>query len=457
MKISGNLLKIGKGTGRTYSYKCFMNRKTAAESGLEEGDALLLEFNDIVFPTVFHKHKTKTSFTYAFTVPRNVGDIIGKKETRFELTKIARRTRKILMPNQQIDLLVNIKNKTKQGQPIYIFDLGEKIYIWIYSRGSKGFALNRFIPLESKPDFDFFELMGAFHCEGKKSRKQGKRNLDSMIFGNGDPEQILWFADSLEKFGFSRKDFGVQILHNAAQDKASLRTFWLSYGFSEDKLKFYENKTVKSERGICLLAITGTVIGELFYELLEIAKRLAPKNRQYALRFFRGLSRGDIGISRRKNSMGNISYTTENGENALLFRKICNRIGVKCGKEFFIPGVKGFWNVIIFGYENYKKLLMDNAITHAKRKRKLLKLFFGMKNNRSDEYLAAVRDGNRTSGQIADALGISIVSSRAFLQKLRGGKYLKKKGKGNAFIYALAEKGAVRLKEREKMLEQIVD
>ncbi|HIH30934.1 TPA: hypothetical protein HA243_06060 [Candidatus Micrarchaeota archaeon] len=456
MKISGSLLKMGKGPAKSYSYKCFVHREAAKEFGFEEDDALLLKFKNTLFPTVFHKHKARSSFTYAFTIPRSIGDVINKKKSDFELIKVAKRVRKISSPKQQIDLLTNIKNRTKQGQPFYVFDLGEKVYIWVYSRGSKGFILNRFIPIKPQPNFDFFELMGAFHCEGKKSRKHGK-NLDSMIFSNGDPEQILWFAESLKRFGFSKKDFSVKILHNETQNQELLKEFWSSHDFSEDKINFYENNSVKSEKGICLLTINGVAIGELFYELLKIAKRLATSNKHHALSFFRGLSRGDICVSKRGGSVANISYTTENQENAIFFRKICKKIGVECGRERFIPGIKGFWNVNIFGHENYKKLLASNAITHAKRKEKLLKLFFGMRNTRPAEYLAVVKGGNLTSQQIADVLGISVIGSRAFLQKLRTGGYLKKRKRSNAFIYALTDKGVRKLEEYEQIKQQMVE
>jgi predicted transcriptional regulator len=350
---------------------------------------------------------------------------------------------------------MNIRDRTRRNQPFYAFDLGEKVYVWIYSRGSKGFALNRYVPLESKARFDFFELMGAFHCEGKKARKKGEKNLDSMIFGNGDPEQILWFAESLEQFGFSKKDFRLQILHNKTQDVELLRDFWLSRGFFQDKVNLYENETVKSEKGVCLLAISGVVIGELFHELLEIAKRLAVRNKQNALRFFRGLSRGDIGISASRGKIGSISYTTENHENAVFFRNICRKIDIESSKEFFTPGVKGFWSVNITGYNNFKKLLLNGAIAHSKRKRKLLRLFFGMRNSRLDEYLKTVKDGKLTSRKIADALSISIVSSRAFLQKLRREGYVKKKNIGQAFRYSLTVNGVKRLVEFERIKKEM--
>ncbi len=454
MRIEGNLLRMSKGMGKAYSYKCFVSRETAEGLRLEEHDALLLKGDGVLFPTVFHKHRTSKNFTYAFTIPREIGDGLGKKRVGFEVAGVAKRKRGITSVKGKIDLLHNISNKTQQGQPFYMFDLGSKVYAWIYSRGSKGFLLNKFIPLREQGGFDFFELMGAFHCEGKKYRKGGKRNIDSMTFGNGNPEQITWFAESMKEFGFSKRDFRLQILHNERQDKKELHGFWASRGFTHGRISLYENKTVRVEKGMCLLIVGGATAGELFHEMLKLAKKLLLRKKEYSLRFFRGLSRGDIGISKNGDRMGSINYTTENQESATLFKRICAKVGVETHEEFFTPCVNGYWTVGISGSRNYRKLLALGAITHSERKRKLLKLFLGMRNNRFAEYLTVIGAGASTSGKVAEALGVSIISSRAYLKKLRSKGYLSGKLKGNKIAHSLTRKGERELAEYEELKKQ---
>ncbi len=440
MEAAGNLLRISKGKGKSHSYKCFISRDTAEKLKLKEKDGLLLNTGNLTFPTVFHKHKTAKSFTYAFTVPRNIGDMQKTKVLRFEITRVAKRERIVSKPKKGIDLLRNIANKTMQGQPFYLFDLGEKTYAWVFSRGSKGFLLNRFIPFKLDKNFDFFEVMGAFHCEGKKARKTGKRNLDSITFSNGDPAQILWFAKSLEGFGFTKNEFRLQILHNEKQKVDVLRRYW-GLNFPKERIRFYLNNTVKSEKGICILSVIGTTAGELFYELLKIAERMAATKDDYAVSFFRGLSRGDLGVSRSGGLIGGVNFTSEKREGTELFKRVCEKIGVSTGGEYFQKGIKGFWTVQVFGIENYRMLLKKRAIAHSKRKEKLVNLFLKMKGNRFCEYLKAVNGGAMTSRQVSKACSVSIISSRAFLQKLRENKYLKGKLRNNTLVHTLTEKG----------------
>lgn len=444
-EINGTLIRYSKGNHHLFCFKCLVSREIVQDLNLKVGDGLLLKYNELVFPTVLSKQSSEKSFTYAFTVPRKIGKVINSKCPKFILVSSSTNHRKISFPIERIDLFSNISNKTRHEHPIYIFDLGDKVYVWVFSRGSKGFLLNRFIPLEKSHEFDFLELMGALFCEGKRWRKKGKRNLDSMIFSNADPEQIIWFANSLNIFGFSLKDIKLQILHNPSNDPIAILNFWISKGFSKGNIKLYVNNTVKSQTGVCLLILQGVTLGELFYELLRIATKLALKSKDNACRFFRGLSRGDIGIisTNRWNShnLACVNYTSGYLEDVKLFITICKQLNIQTDSIRFHTGKNGYWSVDIHGYKNFKTILELNLITHSIRKKKMIKLFLNCQKSAFFKYLEALSLGFNTSKSISEHISMAQVTVQTFLRNLRHLGYIKKFGFEDKPQYKLTKKG----------------
>jgi len=215
--------------------------------------------------------------------------------------------------------------------------------------------------------------MGFLFSEGYKYRKNGNYNLDALSFSNEDINQIDWTLKTFEQlFLIKKSEWKVKIFHSQAKQKEkNLLRFWSQFGFLQENIKVYQSDKISSPYGACEPYINSIVLGEIFYELIKYAKNMALKNKRHSISFFRGLSRGDMGVSSAKRLQ--IAFTNKMKSDILFFRRLCKMIEIPTGKPYFCEK-KDYWSsCIIGGYLSFKKISKFNGIAHDERRERLFK------------------------------------------------------------------------------------
>ena len=373
-KISfiARIYKINKGNNK-YSYFATIRKKEIQKLSLKEKDAILLELNNQLFPTVTRKlNTTKNRFMLGFTIPQNIGKNLSNK-TNYSFCFLDRNSNeKGINSKLYLNLQKIVPSKTIRGYPFYQFDLNKGLMFWIYSVRTKHYVLPKSIPID-KNNYNLFEFAGAFFCEGFKARKQNKHR-DRFSFSNADPEKIEWFIEVSERLlNISKKEWNVQILFSNSAKNENLIKFWSNVGLSGDKIKLIENKTVLAKEGVCILNIYNSTLAETIHHLMEHLEKESLKSKENALHFFRGLSRGYWGVSRKERS---IKFSTENEKNVLFFKKLCGILEIPTRKIYHNrKGIKGYWRAnIAISSDILIKLIKLNAVTHGKRKEALYRM-----------------------------------------------------------------------------------
>ncbi len=438
-EISAKLYKINKGSKNQPCYKAITKREVCERQNLDLGDGLLLEINGNIFPTVLTKvGNSKGSFSYAFTIPTDTGKKLPRKEITLKLLQICKPLEQKLR-KEKSSIILPIFRKTSLGSPTYAFDLNKKeILLWTYSRGCKPFKLPKCIPLE-KDKFDLLEIAGAFFCEGLRAKKKG-HNLDRLSFSNAEPEQIAWFIRAMQSlFKIKFETWQCQILFPDISINSidKLKSFWQKIGLDKNKIKVYKNETVKAEHGVCIISISNSTLAEMFYQIFEFCKTLALQNKKYALSFFRGVSRGDIGISEKSKS---IFFSTQERDDVEFFQKICNLLNLSVSEPYYSSHC---WNLAIYRYESFKYLLLNNAIAHTKRRKALCQRLIKSKKSLLFKYLRAIFEGENTSFLLSKKLNLSQVTTVHYLRKFRINNYIRSARSYNnaAYLYSLTSKG----------------
>jgi predicted transcriptional regulator len=437
MSFAAHVVPVSKGRESSLCFKAILKRDAAASMALEAGDAVLLSVDDNTFPTVITRQYNKSGhFSYAFTVPRSIGVKLSSA-AKFEL--VCKPCLDHTAPKTGIST-ASVK-KTSSGHTIFHFNTPEGTLSWIYSRGCKPVLLPRTVCFR-KNGFSLFELAGAFFCEGLRARKEN-HNLDRLSFSNADKEQVAWFLEACEVlFGLPTSAWKCQVLH--PEPNARLIDVWSDAGVNKENITLYRNQTVRTSSGVCIIYISNSTLAEVFYQIYERCLKLAPNDPRTALEFFRGVSRGDIGISKR-----HITFSTELKEDVELVAKICRALEVTVSKPYFGSGC---WNVVITGYQSFKKLLELHAIAHSKRLRQLKERLTKSKKSFVYEYLKSVSEGIVTSRALATSLRLSQVTTTAYLRKWEKEGYLARKQRhGNAFEYKLTREGRRMLVEFERL------
>ncbi len=372
VNFRARVYKVNKGKNFQHSYFATIKREEINKLVMNEKDAVLLEISNQFFPTRLRKLKTtKNRFMLGFTVPFNVGKSLSlKKDLKFKLLSKSKILRDTTTIQGNINLENTLPSKTIRNHNFHIFDIKDDLLIWIYSKGNKLCMLPKSIPI-NKNNYNIYEFAGAFFCEGFKSRKENKHR-DRFSFSNADPEQIEFFLKASENLlNISKKEWNVQILHPDPEE--SLIKFWSKLSLTKDKIRLIRNKTVKSQYGVCILSIYSSALAESFHHIMGYLEKESLKYKEKALHFFRGLSRGDIGVSWKD---GSIKFSTESKENALFFRKLCNILEIPTNKIYHNKkGITGYWGSnISISKDTLKKIIMLDAISHSKRKKSLLKI-----------------------------------------------------------------------------------
>lgn len=139
-----------------------------------------------------------------------------------------------------------------------------------------------------------------------------------------------------------------------------------------------------------------------------------------------------------------MTISTESEENALLFKKICDKIGLTTSRQYFQES-KGFWGVYVKGKFVIKKILKEGLITHSKRRKTLIEVFKRHRSNSHIKYLSEVSKGHNTTRTSSEALRCSIITARTYLAKLKKEGYLtseiNNKSPHKQLIYSLTKEG----------------
>ncbi len=441
MSIPATVYKASKGKGSA-SYLATSKREYLEEY---DGKAVFLETpRRERFPAVVRKLRNgRGSFTYCFNIPDRIAQEYENKQT-VEFNIVC----------ESEEGLLGLPPQTIREYPLYTFKVGEEVLCWIYTKGCKPYALPNTIPLE-KGGYSLFELYGAFLCEGFKARKKTKHR-DRLSFANAEISEIKWFIEACEALlGIRKAEWGAQILFPKSDEEtvSGLRLWWVGAGLKPKNIRVCENRTVAAENGVCLLLIYNSTLAEVFHHIMEQAEEKMFDKEEYCWEFFRGLSRGDLGVTMKPNGIVKaITFTTENEENMRLFQAVCERIGLTTNTPYFVPGKKGKWEAQIMGYENFKRVIRNNGVVHEKRKQRLTSGFLKANKSTIHKYLKAVGEGAATTPKARDALGISIVTATATFAKYCSQGYLAKAGKnGKAVIHELTPKGQKALEFYENL------
>jgi hypothetical protein len=441
MNLTARLYKVNKGKNVQHAHFATMRRDEVNKFKIKEGDALIFEINEYSFPTMIRKLKTRRrDFMLGFTVPHKIGEKLKpKKDYNFTFIKRGEPQRIYSEEKNSVNLPSLIPHKSIRGNNIFLFDDGNQFLVWIYSKGNKIARLPKKIPLtESK--YDLLELAGVFFCEGFKSRKPTKHR-DRFSFSNAEKSEIVWFLSAVESLLHIRKsEWNAQILY-PVKGSSTIQRYWSSIGISEQKISVIYNPKTNMKSGVCILNIYNSSLAESLYYIFKKCRELALQSKKYAMSFFRGLSRGDMGIG--ENFKGTITFTTESKENALFVMKLCSVMGVKTTGPFIDKRGqgKGCWNIYIHRYENFEMLIKNNCIVHKKRKKNMYHYFINARGSTSFQYLHAISKGHNTYRKLLDHMDIGdSTAGTALLRYLQEGYLTRTRGQ-SCYEYQLSEKG----------------
>ena len=304
----------------------------------------------------------------------------------------------------------------------------------------------KYIPL-TKDGYDLLELFGGYFCEGFKARKI-RNHLDRLSYSSSEVDQIEWFINSMNIFfGIRKSEWDVQILlRNYNKEIHSyIVNYWADSGLEKEKIKIINNNLVNGKFGVCLVNIYNSTLAETMYEVFMHCKSKALKNKKYSLSFFRGLSRGDMGVSitHKKNLL---TFTTEKEENITFFTRICGNLGIRTGKSIRDNrGKNGCWKISIHNFNSFLIVAKLKAITHDRRKYYFYTKFLGCKGSTPFKYLKAISQGFNTKRKVSEHLGLSIITIGMTLSNYSKMNLLIKTvrnfGGGYQTYYSLSKKG----------------
>jgi predicted transcriptional regulator len=442
MKFEARVYRVNKGGTSRAAYFVTIKKEIVTDLSFKEGDAVLLKSQNDIFPAVIRKlSSSDKKFMLGFTIPYGLGEkISGDNPFEFISKSLSREKSN---DEESLSLLWLIPERSINHSPIFLFNHNGKILVWIYSKGNKFTLLPRKIPL-SFDKYDLLELAGAFFCDGFKSRKKNQHR-DRFSFSNADLPQIKWFVEACEQLLDIKKiEWNVQILYSK-EDIERIVYYWSSFGLSKDKIKAIKNPTTNDHYGVCILNIYNSSLAESFYYIAEDCQRRSLLNKKDAICFFRGISRGDLGIGKTREKT--ISFTTESKENATFFKQLCEVIGITTSMPSFDKrGKKGCWNVSIFRHENFRNLVELGCVTHHQRREELSRKFFTSKKNRYLDYLKAVSKGYNTPRKLISHLNIDESTAGTYLLKFCEQGLLTRKKEVHHYVYELSENGRGEMK-----------
>ena len=278
-------------------------------------------------------------------------------------------------------------------------------------------------------------------------------------FSNVDLKQIKWFVGATEKLlGIQKSEWFVQVLYPKDDLKSlkNVKSYWSSFGLSKEKIKIVKNIKTNEKCGVCILNIYNSSLAESFYYIAEECQELALQSKNNAIRFFRGLSRGDLGIG--KTSHQTISFSTESEENAFFFKELCYKIDISTSQPLYDErGKKGYWNVYISHYDNFKRLIKFGCVTHYSRKKNLYNKFLNAKKNHHFNYLCAINSGHNTYRKLIFHMKIAeSTSSGALIKYLRRG-LITRKHDSSCYTYELSEAGKEELESLQRLNEWLAE
>ena len=192
-----------------------------------------------MFPTLIRKLYTiKNRFMYGFSIPQNIGkNLATKSDINFEFLSTNLTSRVKINNKNTLSLTKILPKRTIRNKSLYIFDLYDKLLVWIYSTGNKPYVLPKFISL-NKNNYDLLELFGGYFCEGFKARKMN-RHMDRLSYSSFERDQIDWFVNSMKNlFEIKKSEWNAQILSSNKNSELNntLKDYWSHIGLLKEKI-----------------------------------------------------------------------------------------------------------------------------------------------------------------------------------------------------------------------------
>ncbi len=423
--------RIPKGTMSCDSYFAILEK---SNKDVTSSEAILVKYGKEIFPTVIRNYGSSRNLS-GFTVPKRIGRGLENKEIKFNLFRKNASTIKS-GKRGYINLGKILPDKTIRNFPLYKFDLNRsQLLFWIYARGNKPIILPKYISPENIPSL--LEIFGAFVCEGLKARKKNN-HIDRLSFSNAEIEQIKWFIETIESvLKINKNEWKLQILFQGDFNKFNvIKNYWSGIGVPKQNITIVKNSKISAKYGVCIANIYNSTLAEVFSSIMEYCNTISLNSQDYAIRVFRGFSRGDLGVSSRT-----VSFDSEKKEDVSLFKNICEKLDIETSSLRFNPCKKGWWTCYITGRKNFEKILRFDGIKHYNRRKKLIKILLRNKSFSSYKYLEAVANHANTTQKSSHLLKRSIITTRFFLSKLKKEGYLKSSIQRNQNIYHLTAKG----------------
>lgn len=145
MKFLAKVYCVGKGNKSQDAYFATMIQEEYEKLGVKARDALLVNLTNKTFPVVIRTHSTMLGFT----IPYRIGVHLPlKRNIEFKVSERALELNKQTNEKNKISLSNIIPSKTIRDHPIHLFDMNEKLLIWIHSRGNRPHILPKQISIE---------------------------------------------------------------------------------------------------------------------------------------------------------------------------------------------------------------------------------------------------------------------------------------------------------------------
>jgi len=346
------------------------------------GDLLILKYQNHCFVKpvredfhialpykLFINYKNKTSILLS------VLGIYSKKESQ--------ERPEIYYKNNLVDLRYFVPLKTQHNAPIYILPISNNRSVLWYPRG--GYAR----PIKIKNYVDavkLSELIGFFFGDGSKSK-----GLRSFRLTNSEPFILKYCIDFLDNIILEKPEYRCQIIYSTNSNltneiKQKCTHYWA------DILKFKKAQIVsvnkaKNNRetlkyGSIRIQINSTILTELILygvmnKLIDIIKK---PNNTLEIEMLKGFLRGVCAAEgyptsyKGKLRIVGIAFNPHSNE-PILYQKLLRNLNINSIIR------KKHNSLIIYRYENFKKLLKMNIFSlHPKRNNKFKKAFTNLHN-----------------------------------------------------------------------------
>jgi hypothetical protein len=251
---------------------------------------------------------------------------------------------------------------------LVIFELSKNNILVCGKRASREIEIPRFLLLDNRT----FEIFGLYQGEG--SKKHQKR-CAHVRFANSNLDIINYFLNYFKDiFNLPAKYWTARIgCSRKIKSDIGLKNFWskntgiplenfIKTGFNKPK----GNKAKKF--GVLNVIIPSSLLTEVVMGVLDAAKKLSLRNKEYAKAFMRGVFAADAHVHLAKwsnmTTLSAIEIAVENEEESNLYKELLELIGIK---STAYPEVR---KLNITHWDNLNKLALMNAFSLHPEKHK---------------------------------------------------------------------------------------